>query len=101
MKPLVYHPAVDEELAEAVDFYEARQQGLGRRFFEEYLQAIDRIQEDPLTDFLSDKGTRILRIQRFPLGIVFKESSDRISVAALYHFSRRPNYWADRIEEDD
>lgn len=101
MKPVTYLPAVHQELSEAVDHYERRQRGLGEQFFESYLKAIDTLREIPHTGFPSAAGTRSLRIRHFPFGIVFKELEDRVLVIALYHFSRRPDYWHDRLSSEE
>ena len=97
MKPLIYSTEVDAELADAVDYYDGQKDGLGRRFFLAYLRTLDRIRENPSTGWISAVGTRTQSVERFPYGIVFREAADHIYVAAVCHFSRRENYWIDRI----
>jgi toxin ParE1/3/4 len=101
MKRLLFALAAREELDEAVDYYEGQQPGLGSRFAGAVREALDRVLENPSTGILSAKGSRTLRVKRFPYGVVFREYSDYIFIAALCHFSRRENHWADRIADEE
>ena len=101
MKLLVYHPAAERELDESVVFYENRQRGLGQRFYAGYRESLSRIQDNPMTGFPTEKGTRTYRISsRFPFGVVFQERGDQILIVAVWHFSRRPEYWVDRLDDE-
>lgn len=97
MKPINLLPAARADLYQAADFYESRRYGLGSEFEEVITEAIDRIQQNPLTGFPSDHMTRTLTVKRFPYGIVFREYPDQILVVAVAHHSRQEDYWADRI----
>lgn len=100
MKPLVYHTEVEDELEESIEFYEDRLPGLGESLFRAYREAVSRIQENPLTGFISEKGTRTCRVsKRFPYGVVFQERDDHILIVAVQDFRRRPGYWTDRLED--
>lgn len=100
MKPTTFLPAARDDLHQAATFYESRRSGLGSDFEAVIAEAIERIQQNPLTGFPSDHMTRTLTVRRFPFGIVFREYPDQILVVAVAHHSRRENYWADRIEDE-
>ena len=40
-------------------------------------------------------------MKRFPYGIVFRDDPGHVYIVAVCHFSRRENYWIDRIEDED
>lgn len=99
MKPLTFHPKVPAEIDDAVDYYESREKGLGSRLRELIAIALERIRENPQCGVATSFNLQLFRIRRFPYGILFKNRDEAIHVFALYHLSRRPGYWADRLEE--
>lgn len=101
MNSLLYHPEAEREFRESTRYYENEQSGLGDRFFAQIQTALNRIQHNPLTGFLSERGTRTYRVPGgFPYGIVFREREHQVQIIAVYHFSRRPGYWITRIEDE-
>ena len=43
-------------------------------------------------------GTLSFRTRRFPFRIVYELQPNRIWIVAVAHLSRRPGYWARRLE---
>jgi toxin ParE1/3/4 len=97
VKPLLLHRDAQEELAEAVTFYERRLRGLGLEFAEKIQRAFDRIQREPQL-FPFHKSTKLQRfvVVRFPYVIFYRDYSDRLSIVAIAHAKRRPDYWRSR-----
>jgi hypothetical protein len=92
-----FHPLAEQELNEAVDFYENERIGLGFEFASEIESSIKRILVFPNAwSKFGDKFRRIL-VNRFPFGIVYsqKENGD-IVVIAVMHLRRKPNYFKNR-----
>ncbi len=91
----------EEELAEAAEWYETRQVGLGI----ELVAAIDRALEDiaaaPLSHprWRADRPYRRRTLDRFPYVIFFECAPDAVFVVAIAHARRRPGYWLGRKEE--
>jgi hypothetical protein len=98
VKRVAYHRLAARELVEAVLFYDRRRAGLG----EELLSAVDAglafIRAQPETGRPERHGTRSWPIRRFPFRIVYDIQSDRLWIVAVAHLSRRPDYWARRLD---
>ena len=99
MKELAYRPEVERELDRSIADYENEQSGLGTRFYLAYRETISAIQENPLTGFPADEGTRMLTVSKFPYGVVFLEFDKYIEIIAVAHLQRRPGYWLSRLED--
>ena len=99
MKSSEFHPAAREEFHRAIDWYDIEEPGLGIRFARFVLEAVRRIEADPLTGSLSDHETRSLTLRKFPYSVVFKEFGPTLWIIAVAHHARHPEYWHDRLTE--
>jgi plasmid stabilization system protein ParE len=95
---VVFLEAAQAELDEAIDFYEARREGLGREFAAEVKRTIERIVDSPRGWPKSSKHTRRCLTKRFPYGIIYQVHRGEIRIVAVTHLHRRPGYWRDRID---
>jgi hypothetical protein len=59
--------AAEEDLREAIEFYEAAEQGLGAKFLSEVESALGRIVAHPLAWTSLSPRTRRCRTHRFPV----------------------------------
>jgi plasmid stabilization system protein ParE len=96
MTPVAFLPAAREELLESACYYQTQSPGLGRRFSSAVREAILRIQEHPQLYPVVEDDIRRCRVQRFPYGIVYRPTADRIVVIAVVHLHRQPGYWKSR-----
>jgi toxin ParE1/3/4 len=98
MKLTVLAPAAQAELDAAVDWYEARVEGLGLRFLLLVDQALREIQASPVTSPRWERDARFRKfvMQRFPYHVFYRELADRIDVIAIAHGAREPGYWLKR-----
>jgi plasmid stabilization system protein ParE len=90
MKPVRLKSPADLDYLQALEFYEARQPGLGQEFDVELLALFERIKQTPE---LFQKETAIVRkarMPRFKYRIYFTIEGDEIGVVAIYHPSRNP-----------
>lgn len=91
----------EDELREAILYYEDRQDGLGSEFFGRVTEMIAAIRVDP-ERFPLYEGKRMarkfrrVRVRRFPYLLVFEVRTDKVLVVAVAHTRRRPGYWANR-----
>lgn len=85
------------ELDEVVKFYNHESPGLGDEFLTEVLHALDRIAHFPVAWPPCSKRTRRYRTRRFPYGVIYRQSSDKILIVAVAHLHRKPDYWQDRL----
>ena len=84
------------EYKEAFEYYELEQVGLGERFKTEVRNAISRIAAHPNAYQKLSKQTRRCLISKFPYGIIFQHSDEEVTIIALAHLHRRPDYWHSR-----
>jgi ParE toxin of type II toxin-antitoxin system, parDE len=96
MKVSFLKPA-DDELHEAIAYYQIQRDGLGDEFLIEVLSALDRIKLFPQAWSPLSKRTRRCLIRRFPYGIVYSLREDEILVVAVAHLHRQPLYWENRL----
>jgi plasmid stabilization system protein ParE len=87
-----------EELQATWRYYEARRTGLGDEFGHEVSHAISRICRNA-TVGSPYAGEKVLRVHRFPYGVVYRLIDERIVILAIAHLRRRPGYWKDRAGE--
>ena len=98
---LEFAPEVEHDVAAAVDWYEARQVGLGSQFVEETIRLWDALAENPLLNCRRHpfKNIRWRYPDRFPYRVVYEvNESDRIvRVAGVLHAARHDRHWQSRI----
>jgi toxin ParE1/3/4 len=89
-------PRAEAELAEAIDWYEARRPGLGADLLELAAKAFERIVEAPnqLATWRTGRReySRFL-IDRFPYAVLFTYDDVEVVIVAFAHCRRKPGYW--------
>ena len=91
-------PVAEIEAAEAVDWYEERETGLGTDFREAVEAAIAAIQRNPLAyPIVAGFNVRRAVTERFPYSIIYSVRADQILVLAIFHSSRNPIIWRGRL----
>jgi plasmid stabilization system protein ParE len=92
-----FHPEAEAEFAEAIDFYEEKERGLGFDFAAEVHSAIERIVAFPSAWPAVEGDVRRSLIRRFPYGILYSVEQEGIYILAVMHLHRNPEYWKSRI----
>ena len=94
-------PEVEEDLYQAVVWYEDRESGLGLQLTAAYDVARLGIEEhaDRLPRLETTRTKRDIRrifLQRFPYMVVFEVLPHEVVILAVAHFSQKPHYWSRR-----
>ncbi len=89
--------AAQQEVDDAVAWYEEREEDLGRNFLDELDRVIRRIKSFPLASTEIEPGIRRCLLARFPYGLIYGIDEDLIIVVAVSHLHRQPRYWIDRL----
>jgi len=94
-------PEVEEDLYQAVLWYEDRESGLGLELLGAYDVARLSIEEqaDRLPRLETERTNREIRrifLKRFPYMVVFEVLPHEVVILAVAHFSQKPNYWSRR-----
>ncbi len=81
------------ELQEAIEFYEAVENGLGANFLEEVEDTVERIVRHPHAWAPISRRTRRCRTSRFPFGLFYQVRSDEILIVSVMDLRRDPKRW--------
>ena len=96
------HPAADEELTAAAQWYEDRSAGLGERFLDECVGALLAIERHPRrfakARYRTSREVRRKLLDHFPYAAVYEVRAEECVVLAVAHARRRPGYWRERLE---
>lgn len=90
--------AAQQELDEAVEYYNAEVPELGQAFLLEVLTVLEQIRQFPNAWHPLSLNTRRCRLRRFPYGVVYGVDADEIIVVAVAHSHRAPQYWRTRLD---
>jgi hypothetical protein len=95
--PVQFRAAANQEIAEAVNWYESQRPGLGSRFFEDLDHVLSRIEgsREQFPSVYRNAHRALLR--RFPFGVFFTKYEDRTLVIAVVDLRREPSKWRSRI----
>ena len=96
MKIRLLHIA-QQELDEAVEWYNQQALGLGLEFLDELDDSIKLILVFPEISEKILEDIRRFMINRFPYGIIYSIDGDYIVIIAIAHLRRKPNYWIGRL----
>ena len=86
----------EQDLAEAVSYYELAERGLGLAFLDEVERTLRRILLNPLAWTKVSENHRRCRTRRFPFGLIYTIEEETIVVSAVMHLSRHPDWWKSR-----
>src|SRR5258708_7489018 len=92
-----FHDAAQVELAEAVDYYDEKTDGLGGRLLAEIRAATRRIEQYPEIAPEIDHAVRGKVLSTFPYTLMYVIDPDELFIVAVAHHSKNPGYWVDRL----
>lgn len=87
----------ENELFDAVVYYNEESEGLGFDFAAEVKRTIGRIIEYPEAWALLSRRTRRCRTNRFPYGLIYQIRGETILIVAVMHLHKDPVNWKNRI----
>ena len=83
--PLVFHPDVHDEVAEAYHWYEQQRAGLGDDFLAALEDVYQQLQQTPEAHQVIYRDVRRALPRRVPYGIYYRVHADRVEVIAVQH----------------
>ncbi|MDC7226176.1 MAG: type II toxin-antitoxin system RelE/ParE family toxin [Spirochaetales bacterium] len=92
-----FSKAAELEFKEVIDYYNNQSEGLGFEFANEVRKTIERI-----TGYVNSwpkisDNTRRARTNRFPYGIIYSNNEEKITIIAVMHLHRKPDYWKSHL----
>ena len=99
-KRLQFLPEAFVEIGKIADWYADQNSQIAERFLATLERILSSIVRNPHRGAFHDaeKRHRFRRVGRFPYLVVYREESEDILIVAVYHTSRRPDFWQERLE---
>lgn len=94
----IFHPEALEEYLDAVSYYYNINPRLAESFLKTIEIGIENITTFPETWPIVEEDVRRHFINRFPFGIYYCIEDNCISIYAVMHMSRHPEYWKNRLK---
>lgn len=95
--PVVFRPQAEAEFEVAQSWYEERTRGLGQEFVTCVQATIDAVRRNPDQFQRVDGDVRRALVRRFPYAILFLPDPESVAIIAVFHTSRDPMEWRERI----
>jgi plasmid stabilization system protein ParE len=94
---LILAAEAELDLAEAYAWYENRRSGLGEEFLSSVDACMEGIRRHAEMYPVIHEGYRRALIRRFPYAVFYELSHDKVTIYAVFHTSRNPNKWRERL----
>jgi toxin ParE2 len=87
----------EAEVDEAAAYFDEQRPGLGDRFEQDLLAAVNFVIEHPLSGMSLTKHVRKQRLRTFSYNLIYVIDELEIVIVAVAHHRRRPGYWYSRL----
>jgi plasmid stabilization system protein ParE len=97
MKGVRFNPLAERELADAIEYYEEQQAGLGSAFLEEVRHVVLFLAKYPEAAPRVRGSIRRFILPRFPYSLLYRPlETGLVRILAVAHHKRKPEYWFGR-----
>jgi plasmid stabilization system protein ParE len=95
VKSLTFLAEVPEDIEAAHEWYVERSPAIANRFLTALELVLRSIELSPQRGGFHDARRlyRYRRVGKFPFIVVYRELEERTLIVAIYHMSRRPDFW--------
>jgi len=93
---ILFRPEAEDELIDAIDWYEVRSPGLGSELLRCFDACLERVIRQPESYPVLHRETRMALVRRFPYLILYRITDEGISVIGVFHAKRDPKIWQAR-----
>ncbi|RLD53729.1 MAG: type II toxin-antitoxin system RelE/ParE family toxin [Bacteroidetes bacterium] len=88
-----YHPAIEGELKDIIDYYNRCSAGLGTEFLDEFEQHVSKISLMPTRWMVIENDIRRSLMKRFPYVIYFRAlENNLLRITVVKHQRKHPRY---------
>jgi plasmid stabilization system protein ParE len=94
---LIIRPPAEADIDAAAAWYERERRGLGNRFLQQLNRTLAGVRERPLFYPRVHDEMRRAILEGFPYGVFFIVVDETISVLAVAHLHRHPDFWERRL----
>ena len=85
------------ELAQAILYYEQRENGLGTAFLDEVEATLSRVLQQPTAWHPLSARTRRCRTHKFPFGLIYQIRDNELLITSVMDLRRDPASWKDLL----
>jgi len=93
---IVSMPNAINDVQDAFDWYESKQQGLGDAFVNELEKFSEALATFPFKHRIIKNEIRLGVLQRFPYLVYYEIIEDVVYILSVVYGGRHPNYWEER-----
>ncbi|MFM7366996.1 MAG: type II toxin-antitoxin system RelE/ParE family toxin, partial [Sphaerospermopsis kisseleviana] len=94
---VIFHPWAEQELTDAINYYEQQKTGLGLEYLEAVEQVVNCLMYYPEIGAKVRGSIRRLVIPKFPYALLYRVlEEEKIRILAVAHHKRKPFYWSKR-----
>lgn len=86
-------PSAERDIEHGFRWYRERNALVADGFRIEVFETIDKIAASPLSRPPDDEGSRHRVLRRFPYSVYYEVVDRTVTVLAVAHHRREPNYW--------
>ena len=97
MPKLIFKPEAEADIAQAYDWYEQRDVGLGAEFIRCVESCVNGIQRHPEMYPMVHQNVRQGITRRFPYSVFYFSENDTVYIVSVFHSSRDPSVWQERV----
>lgn len=97
--PVILRDDAEQDIAEATQWYENRERGLGLEFIRCIDACVMQISRAPELAPVMYRDARMALPRRFPYLVIYKVFDDYISIVAVIRGCRHPNRWKARLRK--
>lgn len=97
--PIVFRNEALSDLLAARDWYDKQRDGLGDQFVGDFERFVEKIHANPDKCETVLPKTRRGKFRRFPYVLYYRVFADRLEVLGVFHGSRDPKLWQERISD--
>ena len=91
---VVFESPASHEVTQAFEWYESRKSGLGSEFLRSVALAHDLLVSDPLRFSVTRAPFQWIKLRKFPYGLHYRVTGDKVSVLVCLHFRQSPERWS-------
>jgi len=89
------NPQAKIDIQDQIHFYNDKQKGLGKRFYNDVKSTFKTIRKNPFFQ-IRYKDVRCLPLKKFPAMVHYTVDEKQITVRAVFHTSQDPQKWKKR-----
>ena len=93
-------PEAFEDIQEVVDYYNQKQDGLGKHFFDTINQHFDFLKKNYMSFAIRYDDIRCMKVKKFPYAIHYRILIQQkiVSIKAIFSTYRNPDNWKERTK---